>query len=609
MCGIFGSINVKQDKIEEVRDLLLHRGPDAQKINSYDNVFLGQNRLSIQDIEFGHQPLEIGNYVIVFNGEIYNHAFLKEKYQLKCKTNSDTEVLLHLYINYGGNILSEIDGMFAFCIYNKKKHTMFFARDRAGKKPIYFYFKDNTFVFSSETKSLAATFGLEPDYNSLGYYFRLGYFMESRTAFQNVFELNSGSYMTLDCESLSYSIKKWWNIEDYYLKDKVHDEKTAVEALDRLLVKSVVDRLVSSDLEVGSFLSGGIDSGLITAIASKHVDKLKTFTVSFPGAYNEAPLAKMVAEKYGTDHTELNINFNNLRNDIENIILNYGEPFFDSSAIPSYYVSKEAKKHLTVVLNGDGADELFGGYRRYVPFSKTDFFNQGYLIKAFAKIIKKVIPIANEKKSTLNYVNRLTNLASKSKESMYLTSTTDVFEDFESNLIFNSIDPKLSTMLETINNSTFSGLEKLMLVDFKTILFGDLLVKMDIATMANSLEGRSPFLSKYILEYAPSLSDKLKISGITTKYILRKLSERYLPSDLLNQPKRGFEIPLKKWVNNDLKEPIFDCLNSGAFIENFIDKNFLEALKANKVRISDEKRSKILWALYSVQIWNRNLKK
>ncbi|HSN09407.1 MAG TPA: asparagine synthase C-terminal domain-containing protein, partial [Hanamia sp.] len=355
---------------------------------------------------------------------------------------------------------------------------------------------------------------------------------------------------------------------------------------------------------------GGIDSGVVVAIAKQYQPNLKTFTVSFGGEYDEAPLAKLVAEKYHTDHTEIKISFNNLKNDIEKILCNYGEPFYDSSAIPSFYVSQEAKKYLTVILNGDGADELFGGYRRYVPFSKYDFFNRNYFIQKAASFIKKSLPLANNKKSLHNYLYRLASLASNSDLEIYLSAGVDIFEDFQENLIdpgFDYLKP-VNHDFEKIAKSNLSGLKKIMNLDFDTVLFDDFLVKMDIATMANSQEGRSPFLSKEILEYIPSLPDVYKIKGKTTKYMLRKLAEQYLPPELINQPKRGFEIPLKKWVDNELKEIVFDYLTpNNNFYKSFVSTKFIENLLKKKIKISDEKRAKILWTLFSMEVWYKKV--
>jgi asparagine synthase (glutamine-hydrolysing) len=451
---------------------------------------------------------------------------------------------------------------------------------------------------------------LEIDSNNFYEYLRLGSFYRQHTPYKNVTELKAGSFLLINCNELSIAETRWWNINDFYQQKSTDSFEDSLQKTNDLLHIAIKRRLESSDLEVGSFLSGGIDSGLVTAIASGYNKNLKTFTVSFDGAYNEAPLAKLVAEKYQTHHNEIKISFGNLKNDLENILCNYGEPFFDSSAIPSYYVSQEAKKHVTVVLNGDGADELFGGYRRYVPFARYDFFKKNILVKKGAAFLKYALPASNNKKSLYNYLYRLASLASKSDLEIYLSAGVDIFEDYQQNIIDPGFDylQEIRKDFDIVAKSNLSGLKKIMNLDFDTNLFGDLLVKMDIATMANSQEGRSAFLSKELLEYIPSLPDNYKIKGKTTKFLLRQLATQYLPPLLVNQPKRGFEIPLKSWINNELKEPLFDYLSSGdCFYRNYVNAIFVKDLLNNKVRISDEKRAKILWTLLSMEIWHRKV--
>jgi asparagine synthase (glutamine-hydrolysing) len=360
---------------------------------------------------------------------------------------------------------------------------------------------------------------------------------------------------------------------------------------------------------VGSFLSGGIDSGLVSAIAKKYNSTLKTFTVSFEGEYDEAPLAKLVAQKYETKHYEIRINFDNLVNDIEKILCNYGEPFFDSSAIPSYYVSREAKKHLTVILNGDGGDEIFGGYRRYVPFAKYDFFKPGLVIKSAASLAKAVLPVPNNKKSKYNFAYRLADLASKNGLDTYLSATIDSFEGLDKYLTGNNVILKaVKQDFERINDTPLSGLQKIMNLDFDNILAGNLLVKMDIATMAHSLEGRSPLLSKEILEYVPGIKDGYRIKGQQTKFLLRSLAQKYLPAELINQPKRGFEIPLKKWIDGQLKELIASyILPQSAYCNNFVQKGFVQDLWNRRIRTGDEKRAKMLWTLFALEVWYKKV--
>lgn len=609
MCGIAGSINFNLSP-QNINSTMHHRGPDEQGEYIYGNVNFFHLRLSILDIAGGSQPMHLDDkYTIIFNGEIYNHSELRKQFNLIGNTSSDTETLLLLYKKFGTDFLKYLDGMFAFAIHDKTNNTLFLARDRAGKKPLYIYNDDKKIVFASELNCLKGLLPLQMEENNFYHYLRLGSFYRNATPYKNVTEMQAGSFVIIDCASLQIQQTRWWNIHDFYLKQNNDSFENSLSTVDKLLHTSVKRRLESSDLEVGCFLSGGIDSGLTTAIASEYNKKVKTFTVSFKDEYNEAPLAKLVAEKYNTHHTEINISFDNLKNDLENILCNYGEPFFDSSAIPGYYVSKEAKKHLTVIINGDGADELFGGYRRYVPFSKYDFFKKNLLVKSGATFIKKLLPFSDDKKSRYNYLYRLASLASKSNLDIYLSAGVDILEDFEENITagYDYLEP-IKDDFDKIAASPLSGLKKIMNMDFDTNLFSDLLVKMDIATMANSLEGRSPFLSKELLEYVPGINDKFKINGSTTKYLLRNLAKKYLPVQLINQPKRGFEIPLKSWVNGELKEMINDYVRSStALHKKYIRPQFVNDLLDDKIKIPQEKRAKILWTLFSMEVWYKKV--
>jgi len=605
MCGIAGSINFSLEIPALTKDLW-HRGPDEQSIFSEGNLQLHHHRLSILDIASGSQPMHLEHLTIIFNGEIYNYKDVKRKYNFFCKTNSDTEIILQSYLKLGPACLNEFDGMFALVIYNRKENSLFIARDRAGKKPVYYYTTTGQFVFASELNTLKNQVRPAINEQHIEQYLRYGAFHKTSTPYKNIYELPAGHYAVVSLGDTSLSLHKWWRIQDFYEQQKKEDPEIAIEKVDSILHSSIKRRLESSDLEVGSFLSGGIDSGLVTAIASQYNSSLKTFTVSFSDAYDEAPLAKLVAEKYKTHHTEINISFDALQNDIEKILSNYGEPFYDDSAIPSYYVSKEAKKYLTVILNGDGSDELFGGYRRYVPFSKYDFFSKSAVITSLASGLKKIIPFSNEKQSKLNYLYRLADLASQKGKEVYFSATTDIFNGFYDHFIPKGVDvlDELQVEFASLKDSSLSGLQKIMMMDFNAILPDILLVKMDIATMASSLEGRSPFLSKEMLEYVPGLPDNYKIKGTTTKYLLRQLAVKYLPGELVNQPKRGFEVPLKQWVEKELREIIFAYLDtSGSYADNYIDKQFIRRLLERKISVSDEKRAKMMYTLFALNVW------
>ena len=598
MCGIAGSIGIAPDETK-IRNSLWHRGPDEFGYMVFEQCRLFHTRLSIQDIERGQQPLERENCVIVFNGEIYNHIALREKLaDENFDTHSDTETLLLLYLRYGEKMLPWLDGMFAFAILDKRRREIFFAVDRAGKKPLYYHKTPGTFFFTSELNTVQNILQPEIDQNAINAYLRSGFFFKSHTPYRNVTRIENGTWMKVSIDTFQMIEKKYFDISEQYNISSKIGEKEAIEAIEWRLKESIYRRLTSSDLEVGVFLSGGIDSSLIVALASQNNEGLKTFTVAFEGGYDESAIAENTAKKFNTYHHTLHISMN-LREDVEKILTLYGQPFMDSSAIPSYYVSKAAKEHVTVVLNGDGADELFGGYRRYVPIA-NGWIQKFRHFGAFTHLL----PHPMEKNSYYNYFYRLLNIATKNDLDFYLSATNDIFEDvydIETNKI-------LEKMKHYIENCHLEGLSKMLCLDFELLLFSDLLVKMDIATMANSLEARSPFLGKSLLEFVPTLPNNFKIRRRTTKYLLRKMAKKYLPENLVNLPKRGFEVPLKRWVENELHESIYDALAPGCYSETFIRRSFIDQLLQKRIDIGAEKRAKILWTLYSLEIWYKNIK-
>jgi asparagine synthase (glutamine-hydrolysing) len=611
MCGIAGAINIRFNA-ERLNEVLFHRGPDEQSGFVWKNVQLQHLRLSILDKVGGKQPMSyLDRYVIVFNGEIYNHLEVRKELGLTCTTASDTETILHAWHKVGPKMLHFFDGMFAMAIYDKEKEEMFFARDRAGKKPLYYYDGDGRFLFASELNAIRALLPLEINFEHLPVYLRFGSLFRHQTPYRFVKELEAGHCMLISINELKVRSFKWWSIGDFYRKPALKiSESDALLQLDEKLQTAVKRRLESSDLEVGSFLSGGIDSGIITAMAASLKSRLRTYTVIFPGGYNEGPLAGLVSRRYETEHSEIEIGFDDLATEIERIIAHYGEPFYDSSAIPSWYVSKAAKKSVTVILNGDGADELFGGYRRYVPFARHNFFTTTSLIRGLARTCLKVLPVANQKKSGYNYLHRLLSLTAKGDDlGTFLSATSDIFEGYES-YILDANGGGMETARQYIDqylNMKLSGLKSLLLLDFDITLFNDFLVKMDIATMAHSLEGRSPMLCREILEWVPSLPDSFKVKGSSTKYLLRRLAAKYLPEELIHQPKRGFEVPLKQWVDGSLRTLIMDYLTSpNALYKGLLKPGFVEAVIEKKQVMPSEKRAKILWTLTCLEIWYRH---
>lgn len=600
MCGIAGLVNFDNSYTKTIKKSLYHRGPDAQTHYQDRNLQLIHTRLSILDIKNGNQPFKIDNYVIIFNGEIYNHLELRKKLKKYiCKTQSDTETLLALYIELGDSAIEMIDGMFAFIIYDIASNKLILGRDRLGKKPIYYYKKNNQLFISSELNTLSASLpNLAVNNEAIASYLRVGFFSNNITPYRFIKEVTPGYLYEINLSSLQINKYQYFNIADQYLNPHNINHEEALTKLDSILHKSIKDRLLSSDLDVGTFLSSGIDSSLIVAIASQYKKDIKTFTVKFQGIFDESVNARKTSEIFSTNHHELEISID-LKNDVEKILKAYGEPFMDSSAIPSFYVSQEAKKYVTVVLNGDGADEIFAGYRRYIPAAHNWLKYAKYF-----SMLSNFLPISKNKMSYYNYFYRLIAMSSKDDFDLYLSSTNDIFEDFY-RFGVQSTDEEIKKNILQISNNNLSTLSKSLILDSTFLLPNDLLKKMDIATMTNSLEARSPFLSKYMLEWAPKLSDKEKIRGLKTKFILRDLAKQYSLNYLSKMPKRGFEAPLKKWVENDLKENIYDVVGSqNSYSKNFVNPKVINKLLHTKVNISGEKRAKILWTLYSLEVWN-----
>ena len=602
MCGIAALLNFDKSYVNSIKQSLFHRGPDAQTHYHHNNLHLIHTRLSIQDIKNGDQPFKIGQYIIIFNGEIYNHLDLRKNLKkYVCKTQSDTETLLALFIEFGSTALEMIDGMFAFVIYDIKNNKLTLGRDRLGKKPIYLYKSDDQIFISSELNTLLDSIpNLSINEKSIATFLRVGFFSNDSTPYNYVETVMPGYTYEIDIPSLQISKFKYFSIVDQYSPPIKISHKDALFKLDSILHKSIRNRLMSSDLDVGVFLSGGIDSSLIVAIATQYKKNIKTFTVKFDGGFDESKIAALTSKKFGTNHHELKVSID-LKNDVEKILNTYGEPFMDSSAIPSYYISKEAKKYVTVVLNGDGADELFAGYRRYVPF-----VNNWIKYAKYISVLGSMIPNSKTKMSNYNYFSRLLNMANKDGLDQYLSSRTDIFEDIYRFGVDN-IDSEVEKIIDEVNNENLSALSKCLILDSKLLFPSDLLKKMDIATMSHSLEGRSPFLSKYMLEWAPKLPDIEKIKGLDTKHILRSLAKSYSLDLVYKQPKRGFEVPLSRWVDNDLKENIYDRLkSSNSYSQNFVSQKLIKNLLDNPKIYSIEKRAKILWSLYSLEVWHNN---
>ena len=599
MCGIAGSSNLIVD-VETALKGLSHRGPDDLQHVEIDAVQLIHARLAVIDAEGGAQPMCRGALTACYNGEIYNHLELRKQFNLACTSGSDTETILCLYERLGTECFAHLDGMFALALYDGQSQQLTLVRDRAGEKPLYIYQQGQAMVFASELNVLASLVSLDKDDASVNHYLSTGFQYQQQTPYKNVNELRPGHYLTVSAEGKVSEQKSWFELDVTASATNKPSQSDALRQLDDLLDTAVKNRLLSSDLEVGCFLSGGIDSGLVTAMASRHVDQLKTFTVTFDGQFNEAPLASKVAERYQTDHRELNISFSDLAQDIENILGAFGEPICDDSVIPAWYVSKAAKEHVTVVLTGDGADELFGGYRRYVPYAHLDLFNEkNALVHKVIGSLAKLPPPSN-KMSRYNYIYRLAEMLSLSGLERFLAAMVNVST---TGLLHKEFAPELVEGFKSLAKTPATSLSKVMAMDFNSLLPGSVLPKMDIASMAHALETRTPFFSSEIIQLASALPDNLIIRGNTTKYLLRELAKHHLPEELVNAPKRGFETPLVEWIDGTLKEPIFDRLGGNTYVSQFYEPGTIPRLLAGESSLSRLQRARTIWMLYATEIW------
>lgn len=589
--------------------MLCHRGPDEQLYKSYaPHVHLFHARLSIVDIAGGTQPMEEEGLSIIFNGEIYNHQELREQFGLRGRSHSDTETILLLYKQMGLDMLQHLEGMFALALYDQQQGKVHLIRDRAGKKPLYYAQTADSIYFSSEQNMLQKVLKPSIKLTAMANYLHTGMVYGAGTPYEGIFEVKPGHRLEIDVRNETLSEQKqWWSIAPFYEQTMPLGEEEALAELDRRMKAAVTRRIESSDLEVGCFLSGGIDSGIVTAMAAQVKPRLRTFTVKFDNSeYDESPIAKKVASHLGTIHEELEVSYDHLLQDFEKIVNAYGEPFVDDSQIPSYYVAREARKHLTVIVNGDGGDELFGGYRRYVPYASTLLRSSG--VKLLSKLAAPLMPAPGNKMSLYNYAYRLAKLNSLESYEQYLSASSDMLLD-RNDYFRVAPDDALEKTIRRIEAMPISDLSKIMLSDFETILPYILLKKIDISSMQNSLEGRSPFLSKDIMEFAPSLPDQLKVKGNTTKYLLRKLAASYLPAGNEKLPKKGFEVPIIEMVNHTLQPIVKDYLGgSNCLYKEVLDPAFVEKLLKDKVDMSKDKRAKLIFGLLTMEIWYRNQK-
>lgn len=638
MCGICGIIDWKntlsqQERHQQVyamNEAMHHRGPNGSGILSDRNGSLAMRRLSIIDEEGGNQPIynETKDVCVFFNGEIYNFHELKKTLLEKghrFTTESDTEVLVHLYEEHGEKMLPMLKGMFGFCIYDFKKNSYLIARDQFGEKPLYYHWSKGMFSFSSEIKSLLGNQRIERKLNqaALPYYFRTSLVPEPITLLQNIYSLRPGHYLVLTKDKLEE--KPFFKI-DYTSRPKIKSEAEAIEFIRPYLLKAV-QRQTVSDVPIGAFLSGGIDSSTVVALLQQQsLEKIKTFNVRFEDqVYDESAIARKVAEYCGTEHHEIVVpNFDFDESIFWNIIEHVGLPFRDSSAIPSHLITQEISKHVKVALSGDGGDELFGGY---------DLFQWYRMIVDSQKIPSPIRSAANHSLGMMHYLPILnqSSLLRKIKRGLRTSlldlndipiALNEMFSQEQTTRLLNGKQgmdnkaisyPLLKEYPKDIDK--WSALRRIMYYRLQHTLPANMLIKVDRMSMANSLEVRAPFLDADLFDASVQLPDHLLVNGDKGKYILRKIMEKDLPQEVFNHPKTGFNIPLHQYQNEAFKQLAKRLLFDENPWKGFISENQLLEIynqgisnKKNTAQSSVFQSSHQLWMMMQLFGWAKRFK-
>ena len=566
MCGIVGFFGEgNKQLIQKMTDAMEHRGPDDTGfyVNHVDKVYLGHKRLSIVDLETGQQPMfNIQKTLcIVFNGEIYNHRELKNELELKGykfkSDHSDTEVILNGFEEWGVNVLNRLNGMFAFAIYVPQKKYFFLARDRFGEKPLYYFQNNNNFIFSSELKSLKLHFKVSKAISSLSLqkYLAYGYIPSPLTIYNKIYKLPAGHFLEYYFNKSNTSVKKYWDFkiepDNKYLKCSTNEVS---EHLEKLLSASVKSRM-NADVPLGFFLSGGLDSSLLVALASKFSkkNKIKTFSIGFENkSFDESRFSQQVSNNLNTDHYKKIFSEKDLLNLVNEVLNKIDEPIADPSLLPTYLISKFAKESVNTVITGDGADELFGGYAPFKAIKPSKLYSKiihPAIHKIFLNLVN-IIPVSHSYMSLdfkikrslngLSYPSHLWNPVwmshfSKKEIEDLLMQKVNLEEIYsEAIQIWNSIEKK-------------DEIDKSLEFFTKLYLTENILVKVDRSSMMNSLECRAPYLDNEVVEFARKLPNKFKIFRNETKYILKKTAEKSLPTNIIYKKKQGFSIPIGQW--------------------------------------------------------------
>jgi asparagine synthase (glutamine-hydrolysing) len=619
MCGITGFYTknnpdfVSREELDKMTSCLVHRGPDATGNYYTEMTGLGHQRLSILDLSNdANQPMESHSmrYVCVYNGEVYNFMDIAKDLNIELKTNCDTEVIVEAFAEWGVTFINKLNGIFSICIYDKQEQILYLFRDRIGIKPMFYYWDGNNFAFSSELKSLLHIKYIRErrqiNNSAINEYLHLGYIPEPNTIFTNIRKFPNGQ--TGIVSENGFRSESYWDIEGTIRRNVITDPVEAKSKLNELLVSSVKMQLVS-DVPFGTFLSGGIDSSLVTAIASRvHNQKLNTFSIGFKDSkHDESKYAAKVANYLGTNHHEYIVTESDARDIILDMLDFYDEPFADSSAIPTMMLSKLAKEQVSMVLSGDGGDELFHGYGAYTWAKRLSTF-PGNRFRGLMGAILSITPSNKYKRASYLYKYKdKANIKSHIfSQEQYLFSERELDKLLNPELIFdNSLEQDYSNFVRKLTAE-----EAQAIFDLKYYLKDDLLVKVDRASMRYALETRVPLLDHRIVEFAMNLDPKLKIMGNTQKYLLKEVLYDYVPREFFDRPKWGFSIPLKKWLYTDLAFLINEYLNEG-IINEFNVVDFAEVQKlVRKFKSGHDYLYNRLWLLiilHKFLIKNRNI--
>lgn len=629
MCGITGYISFNQQaaarlpKVTQSTEKLFKRGPDSGNVFYDDTVALGHRRLSIIDTSTGAaQPMTDtgGRYVLVFNGEIFNYRELGEKHlkQLgagcQLKTTSDTEVLLYLLIHYGEKCLPWLSGFFAFALYDRHTKRLMLGRDRFGKKPLIYYHGEDYMAFASEMKSLLA-WGIpkELDYTVLHQYLQLNYIPQPQSMLRHCRKLAPGHYAFISASG-KLETHSYYTLATHPERYKQYSYEQAQQEFISKMDEAVRERMIA-DVPLGAFLSGGIDSSIIVALASRYTDRLNTFSIGYKDHpfFDETAYAKLVADRYQTQHTVFSLGNEDFLEHVYDVLDYIDEPFADSSAIPVYILSKYTRQHVTVALSGDGGDEVFAGYNKHAAEWKA---RQTTLINSLIKSglpIWKILPKSRNNKTT-NLFRQLHRFAAGSRlgiKERYWSwaafNSSARADSFLSREVSQQIDREQENeakdyLLQALRTDDFN---EVLQTDMQLVLLSDMLVKVDLMSMANSLEVRSPFLDYKVVDFAFGLPASYKIHGGMKKRIVQDAFRDLLPEALYNRPKHGFEIPIAGWMKKELWSLIHEDLLAEKWIaaQGIFDVSAISRLKKKLWSSNPEDSHASIWALVVFQYW------